>query len=94
MFTIDLILKYTNTMKNLILFILLLICTLSSIEAQYSTRNAHSHNDYSNDIPFWLAYYNHFGSIEADIFAVEGDLFVAHNKSELQVLRRSVIISS
>jgi len=74
----------SSTMKNLSISILLLISTLTSVKAQYSTLNAHSHNDYSNDIPFWLAYYNHFGSIEADIFAVNGDLFVAHNKSDIK----------
>jgi alkaline phosphatase len=50
----------------------------------YSTLNAHSHNDYENTIPFRLAYDNHFGSIEADIWAVDGDLFVAHNRSDIK----------
>ena len=71
-------------MKKILITILLLISALFSVKAQYSTFNAHSHNDYSNDIPFWLAYYNHFGSIEADIWAVEGELFVAHSKSEIR----------
>jgi alkaline phosphatase len=52
--------------------------------AQYTTLNAHSHNDYANEIPFWLAYNNHFGSIEADIWAVKGDLFVGHNNSDIK----------
>lgn len=50
----------------------------------YSTLNAHSHNDYDNVDPFWLAYNNHFGSIEADIWAVNGNLFVAHNRSDIK----------
>jgi alkaline phosphatase len=49
----------------------------------YSTLNAHSHNDYENTIPFRLAYDRHFGSIEADIWAVNGDLFVSHNKQDI-----------
>jgi len=50
----------------------------------YSTLNAHSHNDYENTIPFRLAYDNRFGSIEADIWAVNGDLFVSHNKQDIK----------
>jgi len=71
-------------MKKVSIIILLLISALFSVKAQYSTLNAHSHNDYSNDIPFWLAYYNHFGSIEADIFLVEKELFVAHDMPDIK----------
>jgi alkaline phosphatase len=52
-------------------------------QAQYSTLNAHSHNDYENEPPFWLACNNHFGSIEADIWAVNGNLYVAHDEKEI-----------
>ena len=62
------------------LFILILGVSISAL-AQYTTLNAHSHNDYEQKTPFFLAYDAHFGSIEADIWAVEGKLFVAHNKS-------------
>jgi alkaline phosphatase len=51
---------------------------------QYTTANAHSHNDYEQKLPFWLAYNSRFGSIEADIFLVHGELFVAHDQSELK----------
>jgi alkaline phosphatase len=71
-------------MKKVLVTILLLISTLFSVKAQYSTLNAHSHNDYSNDIPFWLVYCNHFGSIEADIWAIERELFVAHDESDIK----------
>ena len=71
-------------MKKTLIPVLLLISAFVSVKAQYSTLNAHSHNDYENDIPFWLAYNNHFGSIEADIWAVEGELFVAHYESEIR----------
>lgn len=69
---------------SIIPLILLLSCTLVTAQTQYSTLNAHSHNDYANDIPFWLAYNNHFGSIEADIWAVNGDLYVAHNSQDIK----------
>jgi alkaline phosphatase len=71
-------------MKNLIPFTLLLICLSFSTEAQYTTANAHSHNDYENDIPFRLAYGNHFGSIEADVWAVNGELFIAHYETGIK----------
>jgi alkaline phosphatase len=67
-----------------ILFTLLALISLSALSrAQYSTLNAHSHNDYENDTPFWLAYNNHFGSVEADIWAVKGELFVAHYEKDI-----------
>lgn len=70
---------------NKILISLLLLINLSfQIDAQYSTLNAHSHNDYENDPPFWLACSNHFGSIEADIWAIDGELFVAHYRNEIK----------
>ncbi|KFF25033.1 alkaline phosphatase [Chryseobacterium vrystaatense] len=50
---------------------------------KYNVGNAHSHNDYQQEIPFWEAYYAHFGSIEADVFLVKGKLWVAHTEKEL-----------
>jgi len=70
-------------MRKIPIIILLLTSLSFHANSQYSTLNAHSHNDYENDPPFWLAYNNHFGSIEADIWAVDGELFVAHNKNEI-----------
>ncbi len=51
---------------------------------EYSVANAHSHNDYLNSQPFYRAYKNGFGSIEADIFPVNGILCVAHSKNEIK----------
>ena len=53
----------------------------------YNVGNAHSHNDYMQEIPFWQAYYAHFGSIEADVFLVKGQLWVAHTEKELSADR-------
>ena len=50
----------------------------------YTVANAHSHNDYLNNQPFDKAFNSGFGSIEADIFPVNGILFVAHSKREIQ----------
>ncbi|SHM39804.1 alkaline phosphatase [Chryseobacterium polytrichastri] len=49
----------------------------------YNASNAHSHNDYMQEIPFWEAYYANFGSIEADVFLVKDQLWVAHTEKEL-----------
>jgi alkaline phosphatase len=53
----------------------------------YTTSNAHSHNDYEQKFPFWDAYNNCFGSIEADIFLVKDndELLVAHSSEELAI---------
>ena len=78
------ILKALNSrmIKIFILTFLFLYCILT-VQAQHTTLNAHSHNDYAQNTPFFLAYNAHFGSIEADIWAVNGDLFVAHSKTEI-----------
>lgn len=49
----------------------------------YTTSNAHSHNDYEKPQPFTAAYKQQFGSIEADIFLKDNQLYVAHTKEEL-----------
>lgn len=49
--------------------------------------NAHAHNDYLHPVPFYTAYNAGFGSIEVDIFPVNGILYVAHSKSEIQPQR-------
>lgn len=63
------------------------IAVFSQNQAQnylnYNVGNAHSHNDYMQEIPFWQAYYANFGSIEADVYPVKGKLWVAHTEKEL-----------
>lgn len=71
-------------MKKSLFTILLLTAILTQVPAQYTTLNAHSHNDYENEIPFRIAYDNHFGSIEADIWAVDGELYVAHYLADIK----------
>ncbi|WPU91901.1 alkaline phosphatase [Mucilaginibacter sabulilitoris] len=53
----------------------------------YTVADAHSHNDYKNSIPFLRAYEKGFGSIEADVFAVNGQLMVAHDKKDITASR-------
>ena len=61
----------------------LFLFTVASAQL-YSPANAHAHNDYLNKVPFYLAFQNGFGSIEADVFPVKGDLLVAHYKKDVQ----------
>lgn len=44
---------------------------------------AHAHNDYLHEQPLLDALTQGFGSVEADIFLVDGELQVAHTRSEL-----------
>jgi alkaline phosphatase len=71
-------------MKKILILLLLLISLSFQSIGQYTTLNAHSHNDYENNPPFWLAYNNHFGSIEADIWAIDGKLYVAHYEKDIK----------
>ena len=71
-------------MNKILLTFLILINFYFQAKTQYSTFNAHSHNDYANNPPFRLACNNHFGSIEADIWAVKSELFVAHYEREIK----------
>jgi len=80
--------RYNNYNKKiLICFILSLNLFIISAFAQqkkYTVANAHAHNDYIHAVPFYTAYNNGFGSIEVDIFPVNGILCVAHSKHEIQ----------
>jgi alkaline phosphatase len=67
------------------------VCLLTSCSSAqtvyYTTQNAHSHNDYEQRIPYWMAYDQGFGSIEADIFLRGPELIVAHDGNELKYNR-------
>lgn len=56
-------------------------------QQKYTVANAHAHNDYLHPVPFYSAYNAGFGSIEADVFPVNGILCVAHSKKEIQTQR-------
>ena len=80
---------YFSRIKRVLIFIplcffALLLCGQT---VYYTTQNAHSHNDYEQKIPYWMAYDQAFGSIEADIFLRDSELIVAHDEKELQYNR-------
>ncbi len=60
---------------------------LSGQPKQYTVANAHAHNDYEHPVPFYTAFNAGFGSIEADVFPVNGVLIVAHSKKEIDPKR-------
>jgi alkaline phosphatase len=75
----------TSIMKSLFTFLTFLWALGALAQpAAYTVNNAHSHNDYEQDIPFWMAYHAGFASIEADIFLVNGRLLVGHEEKYLQ----------
>jgi alkaline phosphatase len=76
-------------MMNIIPFSsLFLSCCVSTAQPHtYTVANAHAHNDYENAIPFYMAYGEGFGSIEADIFLENGELIVAHDTKEVLLHR-------
>ena len=69
--------------------LMLLSCFFSWLEQGqqkiFTSANAHAHNDYVHALPFYSAFNAGFGSIEADIFPVNGILYVAHGKPEIQL---------
>ena len=76
-------------MKAAIRFRLTLLSCFFSLATQgqqkiFTPSNAHAHNDYVHAVPFYTAFNAGFGSIEADIFPVNGILCVAHSKTEIQ----------
>src|SRR5688500_17031892 len=83
-------------MYKLLLFLCLLLCT--SLFAQprvYTTATTPFHNDYEKPVPFYELYTHQFGSLEADIFLVNGsdELYVAHTRSDLNNNKRRTIDS-
>ncbi|GGC03877.1 alkaline phosphatase [Dyadobacter sediminis] len=58
--------------------------TLAQNAVSYTAAQAHSHNDYEQNIPFLRAYYQQFGSVEADIFLHNDSIFVAHEVSHIK----------
>ncbi len=46
--------------------------------------NAHAHNDYQHDHPLFDALDNGFTSVEADVYPIDGELLVGHNRRDLK----------
>lgn len=66
-----------------ILFLSVLSAQTDAQPKKYTVANAHAHNDYEHSRPFYEANEAGFGSIEADVYPVNGDLQVAHNSKDV-----------
>lgn len=55
-----------------------------AVSAQTPLRQAHSHNDYEHARPLLDALDQGFCSVEADIYLVDGQLLVAHERSQVK----------
>jgi alkaline phosphatase len=66
--------------------IFFLLISFSAL-AQSPLQKAHAHNDYEHERPFFEAFQLGFGSIEADVYAVNGELLVGHERSQLTLNR-------
>lgn len=74
-------------MKNIFVLVGFFFILSADAQKKYTSANAHSHNDYEQASPFKLAYEHRFGSIEADIWLKEGNIFVAHDAKDIQPAR-------
>ena len=70
-------------MKKIALFCLLSL----ALQGQSPLIKAHAHNDYEHERPFFEAFQLGFGSIEADVYAVNGQLLVGHERNQLSLNR-------
>ncbi|MFC5408724.1 phosphatidylinositol-specific phospholipase C/glycerophosphodiester phosphodiesterase family protein [Larkinella bovis] len=61
-----------------------LICLTICFSLQSIAQQIHSHNDYEKPEPLTAAIRNRAGSIEADVYLVDGKLMVAHEKSQIK----------
>src|SRR4051794_11488643 len=58
-----------------------------SARAQSPLDRAHAHNDYQHVRPLLDALHHGFGSVEADIYLVDGALLVAHDRDSVRADR-------
>lgn len=63
--------------------VVLLVYSFSAFAQVKPISRGHSHNDYHQSIPLLQAYYAGMESIEADVYLKDGELYVAHELSEI-----------
>ncbi len=72
------------TFKQTFLILLFTKITCFAQPKIYSMQNAHAHNDYLHEKPFYEAYSLNYGMIEADIFLQNNELVVAHERKSIK----------
>ncbi len=72
-------------MKRILTAIIIAASVLTgmNLSAQEYPVFIHSHNDYWRPVPFWTAYSSKLYSYEADVFCIDGQLFVAHDREDV-----------
>ena len=60
------------------------VLTGMTLSAQEYPVLIHSHNDYWRPVPFWTAYSSKLYSYEADIYYVDGQIYVAHDREDIK----------
>ncbi len=72
-------------MKPLRLLPLFLVAAAAAFAAEPAPLlRAHAHNDYEHPRPLLDALDHGFGSIEADVYLIDGHLLVAHNRADVK----------
>lgn len=74
--------KIKGCSRLMILLVLLAWTSYCPAQDKAVLSRAHSHNDYSQPTPFYHAYSRGFGAIEADVFLINGQLWVAHDEDK------------
>jgi len=73
--------------KSLVIAIACMLLVSTRAHAQSPLDHAHAHNDYQHARPLLDALDRGFGSVEADIFLVDGALLVAHARDSVRADR-------
>lgn len=68
--------------KMVILLAVLMLCPVGA--RGQNPVLLHSHNDYERVAPFWAAYSERFDSVEADVYCIDGTLFVSHDCKDIK----------
>lgn len=71
-------------MKLFALLLAVFFVRTTTAQTQNVPHVGHSHNDYHQERPFFTAAESGMASIEADVWAVNGELFVAHDKEDIK----------
>jgi glycerophosphoryl diester phosphodiesterase len=74
-------------MKTMPFWVMLLGVTLSGFAQRSGSVKIHAHNDYAQPIPLQTALDNRADYIEADVWLVDGQLIVAHDRQEANPAR-------
>ena len=74
-------------MLRLIISFLLSVTLFTASSQEYTLSSIFAHNDYVHPIPFYTAYFQQVGFIEADVFLTKNGLMVAHEQKEIEVER-------